>query len=252
MGVHKTYKSRGLVLKQTAIGEADRVVTIFSPDFGKLRAVARGIRRPKSKLAGHLEPLTYVSVSISKGRTLDVISDAQTLNNFRQIRESLPLVSGALYLSELTESFSTEQESNDNLFMLLLQCLQTLPLVDDLSILIRWFEMRVLDLSGFKPEFYECVECRLTLERSDYSFSSSSGGVLCNSCKIYSSDSLLPLTIATNKVLRHYQNQPLRNVISLSVPPKVGAEMTRLLRSYTKYVLERKLKSIEFMDLVVE
>ena len=93
---------------------------------------------------------------------------------------------------------------------------------------------------------------RQTLERSDYSFSSASGGVLCNSCKIYSSDSLLPLTIATNKVLRHYQNQSLRNVISLSVPPKVGAEMTRLLRSYTKYVLERKLKSIEFMDLVVE
>ncbi len=246
----KTYKTRGIVLRHTPIGEADRVLTLLTSDLGKVRAVARGVRRVKSKLAGHVEPFTYVSVSISYGRTLDVISEAQTIRSFGRLRENLLLISEAVYLSELADAFSNEQEPTPEIFHLLIECLDALESTDDTTRLIRWFEIQLLDATGFRPELYECVECRLVLEPGDYIYNCSRGGLLCNGCKVQSVEVALPLSINANKTLRYYQRNPLLNVLKVPIPKPVSDEIGRVLRAYSRYVLERELKSVGFMDLL--
>ena len=246
----RTYKTQGVVLKQTPIGEADRVLSIFTPDLGKVRVVARGVRRTKSRLAGHLEPLTQVSISVSRGRTLDVINEAETIRSFRALREDLRRVSEGVYLAELVESFSAEQQPNLAIYDLLLEALEFLERSEDATQAIRCFEMQLLDHSGFGPELYQCVECRSTLEPGGYLFSSAKGGVLCQQCNPLSGEALLPLSLNANKVLRYFQREGLQNAASLDVPPAVLNEIDRLLRTYIRYVLERELKSAEFVEIV--
>ncbi len=234
------------------IGEADRIVTIFTPELGKVRAVARGVRRTMSKLSGHLEPLTYVAASLSHGRTLDVVTEAQTVRSFRGLREDLSLMSKAVYLAELADAFLAEREAGHDLFGLLSDCLAALESSAEPSRLLPWFEVRMLGLSGFGPELHECVECRLTLEPADYVYSSELGGVVCDACRSGSSGQVLPLSLGANKVLRYYARRDLADAIELSVPGPVSREVSRVLRSYVRHVLERELKSVEFMDLVAE
>ena len=104
----RTYKTEGVVLKQMPLGEADRILTILTPDVGKVRAVARGVRRAKSRLGGHLDLLNQVSVSLSKGRSLDAVNEAEAFRSFRVLREDLERVSKALYMAELADGFSVE------------------------------------------------------------------------------------------------------------------------------------------------
>ena len=246
----RTYKTQGVVLKQTPMGEADRVLSIFTPDMGKVRAVARGVRRTKSRLAGHLEPLSHVSVSVSRGRTLDAISEAETIHSFRAVREDLRRVSEGVYLAELVESFSAEQQPNRAVYRLLLDALAWLERSENAHGALRHFEVQLLALSGFGPELHQCVECRETLDPGDYVFSSAKGGVLCQRCQVQSSEALLPLSLNANKVLRFFQRNPLDSAAALHVSHSMLAEIARLLRGYIRYVLERELRSVEFMDLV--
>ena len=182
MNFPATYKTQGVVLKQTPIGEADRVLSIFTRDLGKVRVVARGVRKPRSKLAGHLEPLSHVAISVSRGRSLDPIKEAETVRSFRGVRENLQLVSEAVYLAELVESFSAEDQSSPVVYRLLLDALDWLETNGDSRGLMRYFEVRLLGESGFGPELHSCVECRATLEPGDYLYSSEVGGVLCDDC----------------------------------------------------------------------
>ena len=250
MAASKTYKTRGIVLRRSPMGEADRLLTIFTPEQGKVRVVARGVRRIKSKLAGHLEPLTYVSVSISRGRTLDVVSEAQTVRSFIGLREDLSRMSQAVYLAEIADAFSTEREPSPEMFQLLLTCLDALESTGKPYILLRWFEVRMLDAAGFRPELYECIECRSRLEPGDYVYSSARGGALCSQCRTASPDPVLPLSLGANKVMRYYQRRTLSDSLDLEVPARVLAEAGRLTRAYIRYVLERDLNSIELMDMV--
>jgi DNA repair protein RecO (recombination protein O) len=250
LAVRKTYRTRGIVLRHAPIGEADRIVTIFTPELGKLRAVARGVRRTRSKLSGHLEPLTYVALSISHGRTLDVVTEAQTVRSFRGLREGLKLMSKALYIAELADAFLTENEAGHDLFRLLLDCLDALESSAEPSRLLPWYEVRVLGLSGFRPELHECVECRTVLEAGDYVYSSDLGGVVCDGCRALSVGAVLPLSLGANKVLRYYERREMGEAIELAVPQPLSREVSRVLRSYIRHVLERELRSVEFMDLV--
>ena len=247
----RIYKTQGIVLKQVPLGEADRILTLCTPDMGKLRAVAKGVRRTKSRLGGHLEPLTHVLLSIAQGRALDTITEAETVHSFRGLRENLQLVSQAVYLAELVDGFSVEQSPSAAVFELLLNTLGWLQKAANPAQLVRYFEVQLLRSSGFGPELYKCVECQTVLGPGDHLFSCAQGGVLCPQCRVLSGDALLPLSLNTIKVLRHFQRPTTRaTTAELRVPRAILDELERLLRPYIFYVLERELKSAEFMSLV--
>ena len=245
----KLYKTQGVVLKQTPIGEADRVLTIYTPDIGKVRAVARGARRARSKLGGHLEPLTHVRISVAQGRTLDAVTGVETVHSFRPLREDLQRVSKAVYLAELVDSITADESPNVHIFELLLTTLDRLQKAEAPAQLMRYFEVQLLRHSGFGPELFVCVECGSKLEPGDHLYSCAKGGILCPRCRA-PSQALLPLSLNAIKVLRFFQREEHATVAELSVGATLLEELEPLLRTYVRYVLDREPKSAEFMSLV--
>ena len=247
----RIYKTEAVVLRQIPLGEADRILTLYTPDMGKVRAVAKGVRRPKSRLGGHLELLNHVSVSLSHGRNLDVVSEVQVIQSFKGLREDLQRVSRAIYVAELVDGFSAEQSSNYALYQLLLGALAWLERSGHSDLTLRSFEMRLLDESGYRPELYRCVDCRRTLEPGDHLFSCTNGGVQCPACRVTSSEAMTPLSLNAMKVLRFLQREGENaRVARLKVSPRALSEIERLLRTYIRYLMERELKSAEFLHLV--
>ncbi len=251
MARSRTYKTEAVVLKQTSLGEADRILTLFTPDVGKVRAVARGVRRPKSKLSGHLELLNQVKVSLSYGRSLDAINEAQAIRSLRGFRDDLQRISKAIYMAELVDGFTIENFANYELYLLLVNSLAWLESTDNADLLLRYFELHLLETSGYRPELVNCVECCTRLEQGDHLFSGSSGGMLCPECRLASEESLVPVSLNAMKVLRFLQRETsFTNVNEFNVPPHLLAVLERLNRVYIRYLVERDLKSAEFMNLV--
>lgn len=232
------------------LGEADRILTLCSPDMGKVRAVAKGVRRTKSRLGGHLELLNRASVSVATGRNLDTISEAYAITTFGGVRGDLKRVSRGLYVAELVDCFSFEGNGNQAMYSLLLGTLHRLERGASLDMLMRWFEMRLLECSGYMPELVHCVECRDWLEPADHLFACESGGALCPNCRASSESALLPLPMNTMKTLRFVQREmSFDKMENLSVTPSILNNMERLMRTYIRHIMEREIKSAEFVSL---
>ena len=135
------FETKAVVIKHIPLGEADRLVTFFSEKFGKVRAIARGVRRYKSKMSGHLDTLNLVVISVGKGKGIDVITDVDTLDDYSKIKGNLKNISLATYLSELVESVSMEESPNEELFDVFVSTLNKLPDLDKYAEVLRYFEI---------------------------------------------------------------------------------------------------------------
>ena len=247
----RIYKTEAIVLRQTPLGEADRILTLFTPDMGKVRAVAKGIRRTKSKLGGHLELLNQVSVSLARGRNLDIVTEAVLIESFKGFKEDLGRLSKSLYMAELVDGFSVEEASSDAVYGLLLDSLGWLAALDQPDLLLRHFEMQLLEHSGYRPELHSCVECRADLEPGDHVFSCARGGAICPDCRGTSAEVVVPVTINAMKVLRFLQREEhYAGVEGTNVSARLLAEVERLNRTYVRFLADREMKTAEFMTLV--
>jgi len=238
-----TYKTEGIVLRHGDAGEADRLITLFTPYRGKVRAVAKGARRPGSKLAGHLEQFTRSSVLVARGRNLDIITQAQTVRSFIEIRESLRLMLYASYVVELVDSSTEFDSENRPLFELLEHMLVHLITARRLDASLRAYELAALDLLGYRPRLDKCVSCSRPLQPNVVNaFSAGAGGVLCPLCRGREPDQrdIAPATLAT---LLRLQEQGLAAAESTTMSPDVRYESEAILGEYIAYRLESDLKS---------
>ena len=245
----RLYNTEAIVLKHLPIGEADRIVTLYTLDRGKLRAVGRGVRRTKSRLAGHLELLTRTRVLIARGRSLDTISQSESIDGNLALRGELWRMSCGLYMAELVDHFTEEGLENAALYRLLRSSLAALPRARNVDLLLRYFELRLLDLSGYRPEVYRCVECATPLSPTPNYFSPGAGGVLCPSCRPTHSLAR-PLSLNALKVLRLFSQGDLETASKLRMPGELAAELEATMRQYIHYLLEREVKSTGFLDLL--
>ena len=154
----RLYKTEAVVLKHIPLGEADRIVTLFTPDLGIVRASAKGVRRPRSRIAGHLEPLVRCRLMLARGRNLDIISGAETLQGFTAVREDLEQLGRAMVCVELVDAFSPEGQGNRPLYDLLVEALEWLEAGEG-DWAPRFFELHLLGLTGYMPELHRCVGC---------------------------------------------------------------------------------------------
>ena len=246
----RTYKTEGVVLRHITTGEADRILTFFTQDMGKVRAIAKGVRRSKSKLSGHLELLNRVSLSIAQGRSLDIVSEAQLIDGYPTLRTDLERLSRAVFIAELVDSFTVEHSAGPAIYRLLLDTLTLMETSVRPETLLRFFEMHLLDRSGYRPELHTCVECQETLEPVDHLFSNAHGGALCPRCRLEAREAMAPVPVRAMKVLRFLQREEISAASSLNVGASTVREVGRVLHSYLRYILERELKSAAFMDLV--
>ncbi len=248
----KTYKTEAIVLRHFPFGEADYLLTLYTPGRGKVRAVAKGARRIKSKLGGHIEPPMRTSLFMSKGQNLDSVGQAEALEGFRPLREDLQRLSQALYILELVDAFSQEDLPNYPLYRLTLDSLRSLSQSASENAppaLLPYFQMRILDYTGFRPELQRCVECEEGLEPGLHSFSPGSGGALCDACHP-SGVGILPMSLNAIKVLRFLQRESMPSAERLTLEQETLEEVDRLLGSLIRYVLDRDLKSSRFLQQV--
>ena len=247
----RTYQTEAIIIKKTKLGEADRILTLYTPDLGKIQAVAKGVRRPRSKLAGHLELLTHSQVSLARGRNLDTITGSQTINSFLPLKSDLGLTSYALYITELVNQFTADQVENRPLFALLLETMEQLCQSNNYELVSRYFELQLLNAVGYRPQLQQCVACHRPLEPVINAFSSSNGGILCPDC--YQNQPLTqPISVDALKVLRFLQSNDYANVNRLKISPQLAHELEVTMRDYLRYLLEREVKSTAWLDTLRE
>ncbi len=251
----RLYRVEAIILKRTDIGEADRLLTLLTPDRGKLRAVAKGARKPSSRKSGHVELFAHSSLLIAKGRQLDIITQADTLDAFMPLRDDLERLGYAYYLAELVDKFSEEGTENAPLFDLLLHALRWLGNPEnDPALLARHFELHLLQNVGYRPQLFNCVYCGKPIEPMDNFFSAEAGGVVDPDCiereraKISAREwDAQPVSLNALKVLRFLQTREFETVRTLRVGPQVHYEVETLMLNYIAHHLERNLKSVEFL-----
>jgi len=247
MTTPRIYKTEAIVLRQRKLGEAGKIVTLCTPNYGKLDAVAKGVRRPKSRLGGHLEVLTHTAVMLAQGRNLDTVTQAQTVESFVGLRADLHRLSRALYAAELVDRFSPEGAESYQVFQLLLATLRRLSTARNVDTVLRHLEMHLLGLSGFQPQLARCVNCDRAPAAVPSYFSPGAGGVLCPSCGPEAAGART-LSLNALKVMRLLQSGSFAEVSRVRMGSALAQEVEMHLRAYLVHVLERDVRSAAFID----
>jgi DNA repair protein RecO (recombination protein O) len=244
----RSYRVLGLVLRIRNLGEADRLLTILSAERGKISALAKGARRARSKLAA-LQLFAQADLQLAAGANLEIVTQAVIQQSFFNLHTDFARFSYASYFAELADVLSEAGAANLRLFELLQSAFVLLDNGVDPEMLARIFELRLLDLSGYNPEFEECVSCGNTLGTEPMAFTPIQGGVICTRC-VGGRRGLMPVSEATRQTLLAIRDLPdIDNLppALLSLAPAIRREMRTLLRAHLEYHLERALKSIDMI-----
>lgn len=245
MTTPRVSKTEAIILREVRLGEADRLLTLFTPGRGKVRAVARGALRPKSKLAGHLQPLSHTLLMLVHGRSMEIVTGGQLLHPFLPLRQDLMRLSQGLYICQLVDSFCPEEQATPPLFPLLLQSLGWLCRARDGGRVLRYFEMQLLTHLGYRPELWRCLACGRPLPPTANFFSPAQGGVLCPPCAPNTGH---PLSADGLNVLRLLQEEDVPTLSRIALFPAVSQEIEGVMREYLQYLLEGEVKAGVWLD----
>ncbi len=247
MGAPRNYQTHAVVIKETRIGEVDKILTIYTPELGKLKAVARGACRPGSKLGGNVEPLTYSLLMLAKGRNLDIVTQSQTADAFPALKSDLWRMACGLYILELVDSFTVENNENGPLFDLLLNALNWLCQSDNNETVLRYFELHLLDCLGYRPQLQRCVICNSPIKPVVNFFGFGQGGILCSNCG-QKDPAAHSISVEVLKVLRLWQRCDYATARRVVLKSELALELEQVMQGYIKYLLQREVKSIAWLD----
>jgi DNA repair protein RecO (recombination protein O) len=243
----RTYRAEAIVLKTNDFAEADRILVLFTRHFGKVRVVAKGIRRATSRMAGHAEPLTHATYQLARGRELDVLTGAEARAIYPDMRDDLALIAAGWYVAELVDRFTADRVPSAPLFDLLETSLRALDAGINAPTVCRWFDLHLLDRSGFRPELGECAQCRKTLAEATNAWEPAAGGAICTGCAARL-PYVAPLTVRALKSLRYLLVSDLASASRLRLDAPLTAELDRHLRGFLRYVLDRDIATTHLMD----
>ena len=235
------------MLKTIDFGETDRILTLLTRHFGKVSVVAKGIRKPTSRLAGHAEPLTHATYQLARGRNLDVLTGAESRALYRALREDLHGIAAGWYIAELADRFALERSPSAPLFDLVESALRHLAGGYAPALVCRWFDLHLLDRAGFRPELYECVSCRDALQERQNAWSAAAGGALCASCAAKLSSGLT-LTVRALKSLRYLLVSDFAGAAQLRVDGSLASELEHHMRFFVQHVIDREITAARLLD----
>ncbi len=246
MGKDRLYRSEAIVLRRHDFGEADRLLTLFTREHGKMRAIAKGARKPQSRKAGHVELFMRSKMLFARGRNLDIITQVELVEAYRPLREDLVRVTYASHAVELFDRFTAENDIHPELFNLLAEGLGWFAESQDLLLTARFYELRLLGMVGFQPRLFQCARCDELLQPQDQFFSYELGGVLCPNCQPADRHAH-PISLPALKVLRYLQTRPYGTVRRLQVRRALHTELEAIMFGYIQHLLERHLQSADFL-----
>ncbi|MCP4356581.1 MAG: DNA repair protein RecO [Chloroflexi bacterium] len=242
----RTFRSEAIVLKRIDFGEADRLLTLYSREQGKIKAIAKGARKPQSRKTGHVELFMRSKFLFAKGKNLDIITQAEMVEPYAALRTDLVRMTYASYAVELLDRFTVEEDKHVDIYQLLAEALGWFAGDEDVLLTSRFYELRLLSLTGFRPQLFTCVSCGEAITEQDQYFSAELGGLLCPNC--FNADRrAADISAVAVKVLRYLQTRPYDTIKSLQLRRPVHTELERLMHFYLTYILERNLKSVDFL-----
>ncbi len=244
---NRTYRTQAVVLSHIEYGEADRILKLFTLEKGKISVIAKGVRKIRSRKAGHLEPFTLVQLFLAKGRNLDIVTQAETITLFTELKEDLRLLGLAAYIVEVLDRFTYEEGQNTALFRLLTTTLSRLESHPRPKTVVHYYELRLLDLLGFRPQLFTCIDCSQSILAQDQFFSPLGGGAVCPKCGGSRAESW-PVTSDVLRYLRHFQRSTWGQLERVDIPNQIEPELADLITRYITYLLERKLNTPAFLQ----
>ncbi len=229
------YRDEGVVLRTYKLGEADRIVVLFTRGRGKIRAVAKGVRRTRSKFGSRLEAGTIVSLQLYEGRNLDIITQAERVVSFTRLRSDLELYGRTSVVLEIVDSSVVEAESNPALYKLLTGALNELERSGN-PLVVAAFAAKFLALEGVQPRLDSCVRCGATSDLVGIQLAE--GGAVCRRCPPIGE----PLSAAVRHAFSLVLDGQVRHVLD-STEPEIARELETLASRLIEQHTERRLKS---------
>ena len=241
--------TEAIVIGGHNLGEADRIIPFFTRRLGKVRAVAKGARRVRTRFGGTLELFTLGQLVFFEwpNRTLHRINEFSVIEPFAPLKADLERLSLGAYLVELAGAAVEDEEPNEEIFLLLRDALTMLVSHDDPR-LLRAFEIRLLRIMGYLLELYRCLVCHLAIEKSDgFAISPARGGLICPTCRVRVQDSL-PISMESLEYLRFVLIGGLEKSLTVSLQSDHGHDLQEMLRIFIAYYLGKHLRSISFIN----
>ncbi|MGY4690344.1 DNA repair protein RecO [Salibacterium sp. K-3] len=238
-------KAEGIVLRTFAYGETNSILKLFTREAGRISVMARGAKKPKSRLAAVSQPFVYASFLYYKSTGMKTLNQGDTIDSFRTIRSDIVRTAYASYLLELLDKLTEENEKNPYLFELLLQLLQRMNEEDDPEVLIRIFEMKMTAQAGIKPVLEECVSCGN--KEGTFHFSIKEAGFLCQRC-FHLDDRRIGIHPKTVQLLRTFFHLDIGRFGDISLKKETKDEIGLVLDSYYQEYTGLQLKSKRFLE----
>lgn len=245
------YKTRALVIKRIPLGEKDKIVTLYTREYGKLSAVAKGARRTTSRLSGATEPLMFLHGLLAEGMNLDIVTQADVRESFPGLRADFGLFLRATYACELLDRLTVERDPQSEYFDLLLSTLYILQRAKDPDAAIHAYELKLMALAGYEPRLDACIRCESLFggDVTEAAYSPARGGVLCDACSAQTKEETFGFSPASADWMRRLGDiDDARALAALEIPTQVTPEINRALRAHLRYRLERDVRSTAFLD----
>lgn len=240
-------KCEGIIIRTTDYGETNKIITIYTREWGKIGAMARGAKKPKSKLAAITQLFTHGYFLVQKSTGLGGMQQGEMISSMRSIREDIFLTAYASYVVELTDKSTEDKKPNPYLFEMLYQTLNYMNEGYDLDVLMFIYELKMLNVQGLYPVLNQCSICSGT--DGNFSFSVREGGFLCHRC-LDKDPYHYKVSAATIKLLRLFYYFDLSRLGEISVKPETKAELKKVITAFYEEYSGLYLKSKKFLNQI--
>ncbi|WP_077616421.1 DNA repair protein RecO [Caenibacillus caldisaponilyticus] len=238
-------QAEGIVIRTTDYGETNKIITLFTREYGKIGLMARGAKKPRSKLAGAAQPLTYGHYLFTKGKGLGNLYQADPENPFKFIKSDIYKMAYASYIVDLVDKMAAQDARNPYLFELVLEILRDIDEGIHPQVLSFIFEVKILPLLGIDPELDRCARCGD--ERGPFQFSVSAGGFLCSRCAS-GDERAISIAPATAKLLRLFKHLDVRRIGRINLKEQTIHEIKKVLDAYYDAYSGLHLKTKAFIE----
>ncbi|WP_405170230.1 DNA repair protein RecO [Paenibacillus sp. FSL H8-0280] len=241
------YRVEGIVIRSMDYGEGNKIITLCTESGGKVGVLVRGAKKPKSRHAALVQPFTYGQYVYFRNTGLGTLNAGEIVESYHELREDLIKASYASYACELLDRVLQDEETGTFWFKQLKACLQALKEEKDPVVITSLYEMKILQASGYGPQFDECISCNQERPDEQLFISPRLGGVLCRACKHFDPPAM-SVSPKALKLLRLFAQLDLQRLGNISVSESTRDEIKKLMRAFMDHQLGLNLKSRSFLD----
>ena len=249
--MNRLFRTEGIVLKSMRLNEADKIVTIYSCDYGKIRGIARGVRKTKSQFGSSMENLTIIKALLYKGKNINTISQSEIISSFFPQTKDLLRYGLAIQCTEIVDKLSVEEDPNRGVYFLFKKFLLLLKNEQNPTLLVESFKWKLISLLGYEPELKRCIYCRnLLTNRSYYFFDITKGGISCIRCLEKKGYYQIKITNYHLKLMQRILDADLEKIHNKEIEQSVLHELGKITDAYLAFHLEVENKSRYFINRI--